>query len=205
MRKFVIANSSILGIIGLRLNRELLMLSTQQHALVAAISALDVQQVEQLLQQGTDPNFIIDAETGPLISLWSDTVFAWWEQVCEAYESGQPLSQDEKAQLLKPYMQILEALIQAKVNLHLWDAEEIYGPLWDVASAACVPAVERLLAEKVDPNTKDEDDLTVLSSISQLLFECDFDEIDWSQALEEEKQVLESLRAHGAKMSKELN
>ena len=70
------------------------MLSTQQHALVAAVSALDVQQVEQLLQQGTDPNFIIDAETGPLISLWSDTVFAWWEQVCEAYESGQPLSQD---------------------------------------------------------------------------------------------------------------
>ena len=181
------------------------MLSTQQHALVAAVSALDVQQVEQLLKQGTDPNFIIDAETGPLISLWSDTVFAWWEQVCEAYESGQPLSQDEKAQLLKPYMQILEALIQAKVNLHLWDAEEIYGPRWDVASAACVPAVERLLAEKVDPNTKDEDDLTVLSSISQLLFECDFDEIDWSQALEEEKQVLELLRAHGAKMSKELN
>ena len=181
------------------------MLSTQQQALVAAVLALDVQQVEQLLQQGIDPNFIIDAETGPLISLWSDTVFAWWENVCEAYEAGQPLSDEQKAQSLQPYMQILEALIQAKVNLHLWDAEEIYGPLWDVASAACVPAVKRLLSEKVDPNTKDEDDLTVLSSISQLLFDCDFDEIDWSQALPEERQVLELLRANGAKMSKELN
>lgn len=179
------------------------MLSTQQQALIAAISALDVAEVEKLLAEGVDPNFIIDAETGPLISLWSDTVFAWWEQVCEAHEAGKPLSNEQKAENLKPYMQILEALIQAKVNLHLWDAEEIYGPLWDVASAACVPAVERLLAEKVNPNTKDEDDLTILSSISHLFFDCDFDEIDWSQALPEEQQVLELLRANGAKMSKE--
>ena len=180
------------------------MLSTQQQALAAAISALDVAEVESLLAQGVDPNFIIDSETGPLISLWSDTVFAWWEQVCEAHEAGQPLSDEQKAANLQPYMQILEALIQGKVNLHLWDSEEIYGPLWDVASAACLPAVERLLAEKVNPNTKDEDDLTILSSISQLFFDCDFDEIDWSQALPEEQQVLALLRAHGAKMSKEL-
>ena len=180
------------------------MLNAQQQALVAAISALDVSEVEKLLAEGLDPNFIVDGETGPVISLWSDTVFAWWEQICEAYEAGQALSEEQKAATLQPYMQILEALIQAKANLHLWDTEETYGPLWDVASAACVPAVERLLAEKVNPNTKDEDDLTILSSISQLFFDCDFDEIDWSQALTEEKQVLELLRAHGAKMSKEL-
>ncbi|MGA9699610.1 MAG: ankyrin repeat domain-containing protein, partial [Acinetobacter sp.] len=89
-------------------------------------------------------------------------------------------------------------------NIHLWDAEELYGPLWDAASAACVPAVKRLLDEKVDPNSKDEEGLTILSSISDLFFDCDFDEINWSEALAEEKQTLELLRSHGAKMTKEL-
>ncbi len=51
---------------------------------------------------------------------------------------------------------------------------------------------------------KDEDGLTILSSISELLFDCDFDEIQWSDALPEEQQTLELLRRHGAKMSKEL-
>ncbi|EPG4533285.1 ankyrin repeat domain-containing protein, partial [Acinetobacter baumannii] len=32
----------------------------------------------------------------------------------------------------------------------------------------------------------------------------DFDEIDWSEALQEERETLELLRRHGAKMSKEL-
>lgn len=58
------------------------------------------------------------------------------------------------------HLDILEALIQAKVNLHLWDAEEIYGPLWDAASAACVPCSTAFIDEKVDPNSKDEDGLT---------------------------------------------
>ena len=95
-------------------------------------------------------------------------------------------------------------LIQAKVNVHLWGSEEVYGPLWDAASSACVPAVKRLLEEKVNPNTKDEEGLTILTSISDLFFDCDFDEISWSEALEEEKQTLELLRSHGAKMTKEL-
>ncbi|WP_139033145.1 ankyrin repeat domain-containing protein, partial [Acinetobacter baumannii] len=77
-------------------------------------------------------------------------------------------------------------------------------PLWDAASSACAPAVQRLLDEKVDPNTRDEEGLTILSSISQLFFDCDFDEIDWSEALQEERETLELLRRHGAKMSKEL-
>ena len=64
--------------------------------------------------------------------------------------------------------------------------------------------VQRLLDEKVDPNTRDEEGLTILSSISQLFFDCDFDEIDWSESLKEERETLELLRQHGAKMSKEL-
>ena len=131
-------------------------------------------------------------------------MFAWLEKICEAYEADKPFTEAEKQQELQVYLHILDALIQAKANLHLWDSEEFYGPLWDAASSACVPVVQRLLNEKVDPNTRDEEGLTVLSSISQLFFDCDFDEIDWSQSLNEERETLELLRKHGAKMSKEL-
>ena len=110
----------------------------------------------------------------------------------------------KKQASLQVYLDILEALIAAKANLHLWDSEELYGPLWDAASAACVPVVKRLLDEHVDPNSKDDEGLTILSSISDLFFDCDYDEIDWSQALPEEQQTLELLRRRGAKMSKEL-
>ena len=180
------------------------MLTAQQQLFVQAIEDLDLEQVTKLLADGLNPNFI-DLEKGPVISVWSDGLFKWWEDVCEAYEANSPLSHEEKQARLYIHLQILEALIQAKVNLHLWDAEEIYGPLWDAASAACVPAVQRLLDEQVNPNTKDEDGQTILSSISDLFFDCDFDEINWSEALEEEKQTLQLLRDHGAKMTKELN
>lgn len=179
------------------------MLTTQQQAFVQALEESNLQHVQDLLVEGLDPNFI-DPEKGPVISVWSDGLFKWWEAICEAYEAGTPFSAPEKEARLAVHLEILEQLIQAKTNLHLWDAEEIYGPLWDAASAACAPAVKRLLDEKVDPNTKDEDGLTILSSISDLFFDCDFDEIDWSEALAEEKQTLELLRQHGAKMSKEL-
>ena len=179
------------------------MLTAQQQVFVQAIEELDLAQVQSLLADGLDPNFI-DLEKGPAISVWSDGLFKWWEQICEAHETDTPLSEQEKQQNLVPHIEILDALIQAKVNLHLWDAEELYGSLWDAASSACVPAVQRLLAEKVDPNSKDEEGLTILSSISDLFFDCDFDEINWSEALAEEKQTLELLRSHGAKMSKEL-
>ena len=180
------------------------MLTAQQQNFVQALENLDLAQVKALLAEGLDPNFI-DLEKGPAISVWSDGLFQWWETVCEAYENGAALSAEEKQNLLQVHLDILEALIEAKVNLHLWDVEEVYGPLWDAASAACVPAVQRLLDANVDPNSKDEDGLTILSSISDLFFDCDFDEIDWSQALDEEKQTLELLRSRGAKMSKELN
>lgn len=180
------------------------MLTTQQHELVKALEQLDLTAVQTLLNTGLDVNFI-DPEQGFPISIVCDGLFQWWEEVSEAYESGQPLTEQEKTKRLSVRLQLLDALIDAKANVHLWDAEEFYGPLWDAASAACVPAVKRLIAESVDPNTRDDENLTILSSISQLFFECDYDEIDWSQALPEEKETLQTLREHGAKMSKELN
>ncbi len=179
------------------------MLTAQQQLLVQALEEANLAQVKSLLADGLDPNFI-DGEKGPAISVWSDGLFKWWEEICEAHEAGTPLSAGQKQANLAVHLEILEVLIQAKVNVHLWDSEEVYGPLWDAASSACVPAVKRLLEEKVNPNTKDEEGLTILTSISDLFFDCDFDEISWSEALEEEKQTLELLRSHGAKMTKEL-
>jgi len=119
------------------------MLSNQQQTLVQAIQQLDLNQVQSLLAEGLDPNFI-DPEQGPPVSMICDGLFAWWEKICEAYEAGEPLSETEKQQELQVYLDILDALIKAKANLHLWDAEEFYGPLWDAASSACVPVVQRL-------------------------------------------------------------
>lgn len=179
------------------------MLNAQQQVFVQALEELDLTQVQRLLADGLDPNFIVD-DKGPAVSIWSDTLFQWWEQICEAHEAGQPISIEKKQQNLQVHLDILDALIQAKANFHLWDAEECYGPLWDAASAACVPAVKRLLEHKIDPNTRDEEGNTILSSISDLFFDCDFDNIDWSQALPEEKETLELLRSNGAKTTKEL-
>lgn len=178
------------------------MLSPQQQALVSAIDALDVVQVQQLLNE-IDANFI--TEQGSPVSILCDRLFSWWEMVCDAYEADKPLSEQEKQQELAVYLQILELLIQANANVHLWDSEEFYGPLWDASSAACVPVVQRLLAEKIDPNTLDDEGLTILSSISQLFFECDYDEIDWSECYPEVKATLDLLRQNGAKMTKELS
>lgn len=180
------------------------MLTAPQQAFIQAIQELNTPAVQQLLSEGLDPNFV-DDEQGPPISILCDHLFAWWERICEAYEAKKPLTELEKQQALQPYLDILDALIAAKVNLHLWDSEELYGPLWDAASAACVPVVKRLLDENVDPNSKDDEGFTILSSISDLFFDCDYDEIDWSQALPEEQTCLELLRRRGAKMSKELN
>lgn len=178
------------------------MLNPQQQNLLQAIDELDVDQVKQLLKE-VEPNFI-DDEVGPPVSKLCDLLFNWWETICDAYEANQPLSDAEKAAQLKPYQDILQALIDAGANLHLWDSEELYGPLWDAASAACAPIVKTLLAHEVDPNTRDDEGLTVLSSISDLMFDCDFDQIDWANALPEERDTLELLRKHGAKMTKEL-
>ncbi len=58
---------------------------------------------------------------------------------------------------------------------------------------------QTFIGQKVDPNTKDEDGLTILSSISDLFFDCEFDEINWAEALAEEKQTLELLRSMAQK------
>ena len=180
------------------------MLSAQQQVFIQALEDLDLAQVKRLLADGFDPNFM-EPEKGPAVSIWSDGLFKWWEKICDAYESGDPLTAEQKTQDLQPHLDILDALINAKANFYLWDAEECYGPLWDAASAACVPAIDKLLDHKFDPNTKDEEGKTILSSISDLFFDCEFDQIDWSQALPEEKESLELLRSRGAKMSKELS
>ncbi|MFW2077830.1 ankyrin repeat domain-containing protein [Acinetobacter sp. ULE_I010] len=179
------------------------MLSAQQQVFIQALEDLDLVQVKRLLAEGFDPNFM-EPEKGPAVSIWSDGLFKWWEKICDAYEAGQPLSAEDKVKDLQPHLDILDALIQGKANFYLWDAEECYGPLWDAASAACTPVVQKLLDHNVDPNTKDEEGKTILSSICDLFFDCEFDQIDWSQALPEEKESLELLRSRGAKMSKEL-
>ena len=179
------------------------MLSAQQQVFVQALEDLDIAQVRRLLAEGFDPDFM-EPEKGPAVSIWSDGLFKWWEKGCDAYEAGEPLTAEQKVEDLQPHLEILDELIKAKANFYLWDAEECYGPLWDAASAACSPAIQKLLDYKVDPNTKDEEGKTILSSISDLFFDCEFDQIDWSQALPEEKESLELLRSRGAKMSKEL-
>ena len=180
------------------------MLSAQQQVFVQALDDLDLAQVQRLLADGFDPNFM-EPEKGPAVSIWSDGLFKWWEKVCDAYEAGKPMTAEQKSQDLQPHLDILNELIKGKANFYLWDAEECYGPLWDAASAACVPVIETLLDHKVDPNTKDEEGKTILSSISDLFFDCECDKIDWSQALPEEKEALELLRNRGAKMPKELS
>ena len=102
------------------------MLTAQQQAFVQALEELDLQQVQRLLTDGLSLNFI-DPEKGPVISVWSDGLFKWWEAICEAYEAGAPLSEQEKQQTLAVHLDILEQLIHGKANLHLWDTEEIYG------------------------------------------------------------------------------
>ncbi|MFZ3192140.1 MAG: ankyrin repeat domain-containing protein [Moraxellaceae bacterium] len=180
------------------------MLTDQQMALSQAIMQLDVPQVQSLLSQGISPNFI-EPELGSPLTQICDQLFHWWEAVVHGYETEQPLEEAEKAKLLVPYQQIIDALIAAGANVHLWDIDEFFGPLWDAASAACVPVVQQLLDLGVNPNRLDDEGMTILSSISQLWFEVDFDLVEWSDALPEEQATLELLRARGGKTTAELH
>ncbi len=182
----------------------LTMLSDQQAALSQAISQLDVAQVQSLLNQGVTPNFIVPELGTPLTQI-CDQLFVWWEAVVHGYETEHPLEDIDKAKLLQPYQQIIDALIAAGANVHLWDIDEFFGPLWDAASAACVPVVQQLLDLGVNPNRLDDEGMTILSSISQLWFEVDFDLVEWSDALPEEQATLELLRARGGKTTAELH
>ncbi|MEC7118466.1 MAG: ankyrin repeat domain-containing protein [Pseudomonadota bacterium] len=180
------------------------MLTSEQTALTQAIAALDPEQVNALLQQGLSPNFL-HPELGTPLTQVCDQLFNWWEAIVHGYETDQPLEEAEKASSLQPYQTIIQALIQAGANVHLWDVEEFFGPLWDATSAACAPVVATLLDQGVNPNTLDDDGMTILSSISDLWFDVDFDLIEWSEALPEEKATLELLRARGGKTTAELH
>lgn len=76
------------------------MLTTQQQALIKAIEELELAQVQKLLAEGLDPNFI-DPEQGPPVSIICDGIFKWWEDVSEAYEAGTPLSQEKNSKPCK--------------------------------------------------------------------------------------------------------
>ena len=158
------------------------MLTDLQTALSQAIGQLDVDAVQALLSQGVEPNFIVPELGTPLTQI-CDQLFQWWEAVVHGYETEHPLEEAEKSVLLQPYQQIVDALIGAGANIHLWDIDEFFGPLWDAASAACVPVVQQLLDLGVNPNRLDDEGMTILSSISQLWFEVDFDLVEWSDAL----------------------
>lgn len=178
-------------------------MSSLEQQLFQAIQQLSPTKVEQCITAGANVNHL-DAELGFPLSCLTDSVFQWWESILQAYEDDMPLSESEKQAQLQPYLQIFEQLIQAGANPHIWDCEEFYGPLWDVASAGCVPLLQRLLALQVNPNTLDDDGLPILSSISGLWFDCEYDQIDWTLAYPEQKMVLEMLREQGAKMKSEL-
>ena len=53
------------------------MLTAQQQVFLRALEELDLAQIQRLLADGLDPNFI-DAEKGPAVSVWSDGLFKWW-------------------------------------------------------------------------------------------------------------------------------
>lgn len=95
----------------------------------------------------------------------------------EAYEAGQPLTEQQKQQDLQVHLDILEALIQAKVNLHLWDAKKFTARYGMQPHQRVFLQYSVYWMKKSIQNSKDEDGLTILSSISDLLFDCDFDEI----------------------------
>ena len=69
----------------IQIERVINMLNAQQQVFLQALEELDLAQVQRLLADGLDPNFI-DPEKGPAVSVWSDGLFKWWDAICEAYE-----------------------------------------------------------------------------------------------------------------------
>ncbi|MFB2537858.1 MULTISPECIES: ankyrin repeat domain-containing protein [unclassified Acinetobacter] len=179
------------------------MMPTLEQQLLDAIQQLDSQKVADCIEKGANVNFL-DAERGFPLTVLCDSLFDWWLILQQAYDDDMPLSDSVKQEKLSPYLQIFEQLIVAGATPHTWDSEEFYGPLWDAASAACLPIVQRLLDLNVNPNTLDDDGLPVLSSISDLWFECDYDEINWNEAYLEQQTTLQLLRQHGAKTTTEI-
>ncbi len=86
--------------------------------------------------------------------------------VCEAYEAGQPLAEEQKtATFGSSYANFGSADSSESQCASYGMQKKFMAQLWDAASAACAPAVQRLLDEKVNPNIIDSDGLTILSSI----------------------------------------
>ena len=177
-------------------------LSIQQ--LFRAIEQLDVTQVQTLLAHGISAE-ATDSEYGRPLAVWGDGLFAWWQQVADGYATT-PLTEQQKITLLQPHIEIFDLLLAAGANVHLWDSDEFYGVLWDAASAACVPMVQRLLDLQVNPNSIDDEGLPILSSVCDLWFERDFQLSDLTahDVLPEQRATLQLLRQYGAKTQAEL-
>jgi hypothetical protein len=170
-----------------------------------AVQAVDVDTVRTLLAGGLDVQ-VLDAELGTALMVACDQLFElWWEPVVAAYEQDQPWTEAQKAEALAPHLALLELLIAAGARVDLWDGEEYFGTVWDAASAACWPVVQRLVTAGAPINLRDDEGDSTLTSLSKLWFEVDFDQIDWLDALPEEQQVLQGLRALGAKTTAELD
>ena len=80
-----------------------------------------------------------------------------WEPVVAAYEQDQPWTEAQKAEALAPHLALLELLIAAGARVDLWDGEEYFGTVWDAASAACWPVVQRLVAAGAPINLRDDE------------------------------------------------
>lgn len=169
-----------------------------------AIEQLDVTQVRQLLARGVSAE-AIDSEYGRPLAVWGDGLFGWWQQVADGYATT-PLTEQQKITLLQPHIEIFDRLLAAGANVHLWDSDEFYGVLWDAASAACVPMVQRLLELRVNPNSIDDEGLPILSSICDLWFEREFqiEDLSATDVLPEQRMTLQLLRQYGAKTQAEL-
>lgn len=179
------------------------MASSIESNLFESIIAHDVERVKQALVQGASVHHI-DDEHGHALSVWGDALFDWWQAVDQAYHSI-PFTEQQKQQQLEPHQRIFDLLLEYGANVYLWDCDLFYGPLWDAASAACVPMVQRLLDLGVNPNTLDDEDYPILSSICYLWFEHDFEQLSTSASLRLEQQhTLSLLRQHGAKTATEL-
>ena len=77
------------------------MLSNQQQALVQAIQQLDLDQVQSLLAEGLDPNFI-DPEHGFPVSILCDGLYlSGGKMSVKLMKLVKPLTESEKQQQLK--------------------------------------------------------------------------------------------------------
>ncbi len=112
------------------------------------------------------------------------------EHICEAYEAGSPLSEQEKQQNLAVHLEILEALIQAESQFTLYGCRRTVWSIMGCCQLSLRTCGSNVYWMKSKSQYQDEQcGLTISSSISDLFFDCDFDEINWSEALAKKSKL----------------